>query len=75
MARAHPIDRPIREPKLCSECGYVLHFRADSAGRLVAYCEGCEIEIPVVPGPEAGSASGASKSNLTKNLKFPLDNP
>jgi hypothetical protein len=42
-----------REPKLCPECGYLLHFRADSAGRLVAYCEGCEIEIPIESVPEA----------------------
>jgi hypothetical protein len=42
------IKRPIREPQLCPECGYLLHFRADSAGQLVAYCEGCEIEIPVI---------------------------
>jgi hypothetical protein len=60
------VKRPIREPKLCSECGYILHFRADSAGRLVAYCEGCEIEIPVLSVPESGNASGASKDALTK---------
>jgi len=41
------IKPQLREPKLCSECGYLLRFRADSAGRLVAYCEGCEVEIPI----------------------------
>jgi hypothetical protein len=61
------IKRQIREPQLCPECGYLLHFRADSAGRLVAYCEGCEIEIPIVLVPEADSASGASKNALTNH--------
>jgi DNA-directed RNA polymerase subunit M/transcription elongation factor TFIIS len=51
------VKHPIREPQLCPECGFLLHFKADAAGRLVAYCEGCEIEIPIVPAPEAGSAS------------------
>jgi hypothetical protein len=60
------IKHQIREPQLCPECGYLLNFRADSAGQLVAYCEGCEIEIPVLLIPEAGSASGASKNALTK---------
>jgi hypothetical protein len=62
------IKRPIREPQLCPECGYLLHFKADSAGRLVAYCEGCEIEIPVGLISEPGSASGASKNALTKRF-------
>jgi hypothetical protein len=61
------IKHQIREPQLCPECGYLLHFRADSAGRLVAYCDGCEIEIPVVSVPEVHSASGASKNALTNH--------
>jgi hypothetical protein len=62
----------IREPKLCPECGYLLHFRADSVGLLVAYCEGCEVAVGLIP--EAGSASGASKSALANLfLKFRPD--
>jgi hypothetical protein len=57
------IKHQIREPPLCPECGYL----ADAHGQLVAYCGGCEIEIPVVPIPEAGSASGASTNELTNH--------
>jgi hypothetical protein len=49
------VKHPIREPQLCPECGFLLHFKADAAGRLVAYCEGCEVEIPIESVPEAPS--------------------
>jgi hypothetical protein len=61
------IKPPIREANLCQECGYLLHFRANAYGRLVAYCDGCEIEIPVVSVPQVHSASGASKNALTNH--------
>jgi hypothetical protein len=63
------IKRPIREPQLCPECGYLLHFRAESAGRLVPYCEGCEVEIPIGPVPETDSALSSRYSNTGRSSK------